>query len=80
MKASSAAPSDWPNLSDELQTALAQEAMRRAAMIIADQAQLFAVQFSNGTLQDRGAADALKLFAILLRETSADCLAPAGNA
>jgi hypothetical protein len=72
--------SDWQILSDEAQLALSQHAMRRAALIIADQAQLFAVQFSTGVLQDRGAADALALFAALLRETSLDVLTPAGHA
>ena len=38
------------------------------------------VQFTIKTLEDRGAADALKLFAVLLRETSAECLRPVGNA
>ncbi|HTZ70990.1 MAG TPA: hypothetical protein VMB71_10100 [Acetobacteraceae bacterium] len=73
-------PTDWPSLPEEMQLALAQQAMRRAATIIADQAELFAVQFTTHTLQDRGAADALKLFAVLLRETSAECLRPIGNA
>ena len=36
--------------------ALAQQAMRQAATIIADQAELFAVQFMTKTLADRGAA------------------------
>jgi hypothetical protein len=71
---------DWQTLSDEAQLALSQHAMRRAALIIADQALLFAVQFSSGALQDRGAADALTLFATLLRETSVECLTPVGNA
>jgi hypothetical protein len=71
---------EWQSLSDETQLALAQQAMRQAAKIIADQAELFAVQFQTKTLADRGAADALKLFAVLLRETSADCLRPMGNA
>ena len=73
-------PSEWHGISDELQVALAKQAMRHAAGIIADQADLFAVQFANATLQDRGAVEALKLFAVLLRETSAECLAPVGNA
>ena len=73
-------PSEWHSISDELQVALAKQAMRHAAGIIADQADLFAVQFANATLQDRGAVEALKLFAVLLRETSAECLAPVGNA
>jgi hypothetical protein len=72
--------SEWHGISEELQLALATQAMRRAAAIIADQADLFAVQFANATLQDRGAVEALKLFATLLRETSAECLKPAGNA
>jgi hypothetical protein len=72
--------SEWHGISEELQLALAKQAMRQAAAIIADQADLFAVQFTTATLQDRGAADALKLFAVLLRETSAECLRPLGNA
>jgi hypothetical protein len=72
--------SEWHGLSEELQLALATHAMRQAAGIIADQAELFAVQFTNATLQDRGAAEALKLFATLLRETSAECLRPMGSA
>jgi len=71
---------EWHRLSDELQLSLAQQAMRQAATIIAGQAELFAVQFTSGALQDRGAADALKLFAVLLRETSQECLRPQGNA
>jgi len=71
---------EWHRMSDELQLALAQQAMRQAAGIIAQQAELFAVQFRTGVLQDRGAADALRLFAILLRETSQECLRPKGNA
>jgi hypothetical protein len=72
--------SEWHALSDELQLLLAQQAMKRASFIIADQADLFAAQFASATLVDRGAADALRLFAVLLRETSAECLRPAGNA
>jgi hypothetical protein len=41
---------------------------------------LLAIQFATATLHDRGAAEALKLFAILLRETSSECLRPIGNA
>jgi len=71
---------EWHSISDETQLALANQAMRRAATIVADQADLFAVQFASGVLQDRGAVDALRLFAVLLRETSAECLGPAGHA
>jgi hypothetical protein len=72
--------SEWHSISEGLQLALARQAMRQAAHIIADQADLFAVQFVSQQLQDRGAADALKLFATLLRETSSECLGPVGNA
>jgi hypothetical protein len=71
---------EWQLLSDETQLALAQQAMRQAAHIVAEQADLFAIQFTTRTLADRGAADALKLFAALLRETSTECLRPIGNA
>ena len=65
---------------EELQAALAQLAMRRAALIIAEQAELFAVQFQGGVLHDRGAADALRLFSNLLRETTVEALSPVGHA
>jgi len=71
---------DWQTLPDELQAALAKQAMHRAALIIAEQAELFAVQFAAGTLQDRGATDGLKLFAALLRETTVETLRPVGSA
>jgi aspartokinase-like uncharacterized kinase len=74
------ATTEWEELSESQQLALAQQAMRRAAFIIADQAELFAVQFVAGTLQDRGATDALMLFAALLRETTHDTLKPMGSA
>ncbi len=72
--------SEWHSISESLQLELAKQAMRRASVIVADQADLFAVQFTTQILQDRGAADALKLFATLLRETSAECLRPVGTA
>ncbi len=75
-----ASASEWQTLSDELQVQISRQALRQAALIIADQVELFAVQFVSGTLQDRGAADALMLFATLLRETSTECLVPAGHA
>jgi hypothetical protein len=71
---------EWQRMPEALQTALAQQAMRRAALIIAEQAELFAVQFLSGTLQDRGASDALMLFAALLRETTIETLTPMGSA
>jgi hypothetical protein len=68
---------DWQKMPEDLQAALA---LRQAALIIADQAELFAVQFVAGTLQDRGASDALMLFAALLRETTIETLRPMGSA
>ena len=70
----------WQALADDQQAALAQQAMRRAALILAEQAELFAAQFSGGVLQDRGAPDALKLFAALVRETTLDSFPTLGNA
>ena len=70
----------WQDVPEDLQILLAQKAMRNAAMIIAEQAELFAMQFTSGTLQDRGSADGLQLFAALLRETTTDMLTPAGTA
>jgi hypothetical protein len=71
---------EWHAISDALQTALAAQAMHRAALIIAEQAEVFAGQFGAGVLQDRGAEDALRLFATLLRETSTASLTQAGHA
>jgi hypothetical protein len=59
--------SDWNLLSDELQLVLSKEALRRAAATIAVQADLLAGEIEAGTLLDRGGADALRLFAELLR-------------
>lgn len=80
MKPRAQTSSKWQDISEELQILLAQKAMRQAALIIADQAELFAVQFKSGTLQDRGSADGLQLFAAVLRETTSDTLAPMGTA
>ena len=71
---------DWQALPDDMQAALAQQAMRRAVLILAEQAELFAMQFQGGVLQDRGAPDALKLFAALVRETTNDTFPTVGNA
>ena len=71
---------EWRTMPEALQTALAQQALRRAALIVAEQAELFAVQFAAGTLADRGAADGLRLFATLLRETTLETLPAMGSA
>ncbi len=80
MKLSQAKPATWQTMPEALQTALAQQALRQAALIVAEQAELFAVQFTAGTLTDRGAADGLRLFAALLRETTLETLPPMGSA
>ncbi|MEJ0046700.1 MAG: hypothetical protein WDN04_11765 [Rhodospirillales bacterium] len=43
---------EWQSISEQLQLSLAQAAMRQASTIIADQAELFAVQFTTRTLHD----------------------------
>ena len=70
----------WQALPDDLQAAVAQQAMRRASLILAEQAELFATQFQNGVLRDHGAPDALRLFASLVRETTVDTFPTIGNA
>ncbi len=74
------APSHWAELPDELQLALAREAMRRAAQTLAEHAEMLALEMDSGTLQDRGGPDALRLFAAVVRATSLDHLRPAGTA
>ena len=57
----------WDLLSDDLQLALAREALRRAGATIAGQAEVLAGEIEAGTLADRGGADALGLFAAVAR-------------
>ncbi len=80
MKTHGQTTTKWQEVSEDLQILVAQQAMRKAALIIAEQAELFAMQFKSGTLQDRGSADGLQLFAALLRETTVETLTPAGTA
>jgi hypothetical protein len=69
----------WNNLSDELQLILAHEALTRAAANIASQAEVLADEFECGNLADRG-ADALRLFAAVVRAVDQDSLPAAGHA
>lgn len=78
--APSSQPSGWHALPDELQLVLAREAMTRAASTLADQAELLAAEMEEGTLQDRGGPDALRLFAAIIRATNADTMGTVGNA
>ena len=71
---------DWNRLPETLQIALAQEALSRAAATIAVQAEVLADEIECGTLVDRGGADALRLFAAVVRIGDRGAAAPAGHA
>jgi hypothetical protein len=58
---------DWNTLSDELQLAIAAEALRKAAEIIACQAETLAEEMDDGALPDRGGSNALRLVAEIIR-------------
>ena len=70
---------DWNQLSEALQIALSREALHRASATIATQAEVLAGEMECGGLADRGGADALRLFAAVLRIEGRDDLAPAGH-
>ncbi|MDA8252653.1 MAG: hypothetical protein M0Z28_26270 [Rhodospirillales bacterium] len=72
--------SDWDALPEQLQLALAQEAMRRAADTIAGQAETLAGEIEDGSLADRGGPDALRLLAAVVRLAARDKLVPCGSA
>ncbi len=67
---------DWNVLSDDLQLVLSREALRRAAEIIADQAEVLAEEMDAGCLRDRGGADALRLLAGVVRVNGEEALGP----
>jgi hypothetical protein len=70
----------WNNLPDELQLTLAQGALSHAAASIALQAEVLADEIESGNLADHGGADALRLFAAVVRVDGKDELAVAGHA
>lgn len=70
---------DWRTLSNETQMTLAQAAMNRAAETIACQAELLAEEIEQGTLADPGGAEALRLFAAVVRSRDEDPLTVAGH-
>ncbi len=74
------APADWQTIPEELQLVLAREAMRRAASVLADQAELLAFELEQGALSDHGGPEALRLFAAIVRATGAEPLGPVGHA
>jgi hypothetical protein len=63
-------PSDWNALSDATQIELAQQALSRATATLAVQAEVLADEFARGNLADYGGADALRLFAAVVRAGS----------
>jgi hypothetical protein len=71
---------DWNLLSDDLQLVLSREALQRAALTIADQAEVLAVEMEAGSLSDRGGPEALRLLAAVVRITGEDAFTVAGHA
>lgn len=71
---------DWNVLSDDLQLVLSREALRRAAEIIADQAEALAGEMECGGLRDRGGPDALRLLAGVVRVNGQDAFGAVGRA
>lgn len=72
----------WNELPDDVQLALTQRALTRAAETIAFHAELLAGEMEKGGLADLGGPDALRLLAAVVRVTGQnDLLGPAaGNA
>ena len=70
---------NWNRLTDELQIALSREALHRASATIAAQAEVLAEEMEHGSLADRGGADALRLFAAVVRVGGRGDLIPAGH-
>ncbi len=64
-------PIQWTALSDDLQLALAEQALQRAAETIAGQAESLAAEMETGSLSDQGGPDALRLLAAVIRATNA---------
>ena len=71
---------DWNDLPDDLQLALSREALRRAAETLAEHAELLAAEMEEGTLNDRGGPDALRLFAAVVRATQQESFGVVGHA
>jgi hypothetical protein len=68
----------WNDFPEPQQLAFSQEALRRAAETLAGHAELLAREMDGGALLDQGGAEALRLFAQVMRATTADAFgAPA---
>ncbi len=71
---------DWNLLSDEAQLAIAGSALRQASEMLARQAETLADEIDAGALADYGGADALRLFAAVVRTNRAASAPGAGHA
>ena len=71
---------DWWGLSDEILLASSREALLPVSETLAAHAEGLAEEVESGTLLDRGGPDALRLFAGVVRSTSAEELVPQGHA
>ncbi len=71
---------DWNLLSDELQLMVSREALRRAADVIAGQADELAREMETGGLTDHGGAEALRLLAAVVRTSGGADFGVAGHA
>lgn len=71
---------EWNRLPEQLQLALAREALHRAATMIAAQAEVLAEEIENGGLADHGGPEALRLFAAVVRVEEGEELTHTGHA
>ena len=71
---------DWDALPDDIQLTLSRAALSRAVVTIATQAEVFADEIECGNVADRGGAEALRLFAAVIRIGALDELPTAGCA
>lgn len=70
----------WYDFTEQQQLALSQEALRRAAQLLAGQAETLASEMEDGALIDQGGPEALRLFASVVRATTEDAFGPARQA
>ncbi|MFZ6762710.1 hypothetical protein [Pseudoroseomonas sp. WGS1072] len=70
----------WHDFTEQQQLALSQEALRRAAQLLAGQAETLAHEMEEGALIDQGGPEALRLFASVVRATTEDAFGPARRA
>lgn len=70
---------EWNALSEDTQLAVSRAALHRAVDAVAGQAEVLAVEMEAGHLADLGGADALRLFAAVVRTHIRESLTPAGH-